>query len=113
MKPVFAQGLTIPWGTGGQTRIEGLRDFRFASVGQIIQTAIPFIFAFAGMGLLLMIISAGFTLLTSAGDAKKLEEGKQRLTYALVGFLIIFASYWLVQIAGKIFGLTEISDVFK
>jgi len=83
------------------------------SIGYILSAAVPLILAFAGLGLLLMLISAGFTFLTSAGDAKKLEQGKQRLTNALVGFIIVFAAYWIVQITGTIFGLESMTSVFK
>ena len=60
-----------------------------------------------------MLLAAGFTLLTSAGDAKKMEQGKSRLTNALIGFLIIFTAYWFTQIMGKIFGIVEIQTIFK
>lgn len=110
MHRIFAQTLKLPGTDDQQVPLsypEEFSGFKFASgkIGDIIQAAIPFVFAFAGIGLLLMILSAGFTLLTSAGDAKKLEAGKQRLTNAIVGFVIIFAAYWLVQLAGIIFGL--------
>lgn len=88
-------------------------DPAIGSIGGIISKAIPYIFSFAGLALLLMLIMAGFDLLTSAGDAKKLEMGKQRLTYAILGILIIIVAYWIVQIAGKIFGVVEIQSVFK
>jgi hypothetical protein len=73
-------------------------------IGSIISSAIPLVIGLAGLGLLLMIISAGYTLMTSAGDAKKMEMGKQRLTYAIVGFILVFGAYWAVQIIGVMFG---------
>lgn len=73
-------------------------------IGAILSKAIPIVIGLAGLGLLLMLISAGYTFMTSAGDAKKMEEGKQRLTYAIVGFFIIFGAYWVVQILGIMFG---------
>ncbi len=85
----------------------------FTDIGSVITRALYFVYGFAGIGLLLMIISAGFTLLTSAGDAKKMEEGQHRLTYAVVGFLIIFVSFWLVQLLGIMFGIKEFSTIFK
>ncbi|MDO8451237.1 MAG: hypothetical protein Q7S76_00010 [bacterium] len=112
MHKVFAQSLTIPWGDGTQT-ITGHQNFAFNSIGDIISGVIPYFYIFAGFGLLLMIIASGFALLTSAGDAKKLAAGRLRLTYAVVGFLIVFASYWITQVFGKILGLSEILDVFK
>jgi hypothetical protein len=86
---------------------------KFSTLGRVISFMLPYIYAFAGIALLLMIISAGFTLLTSAGDAKKMESGKQRLTNALIGFIIIFVAFWLVQLVGYIFGVTSIQNVFK
>lgn len=74
------------------------------SIGTIIGAALTYVFAFAGVGLLLMIISSGFTLMLSAGDPKKMEKGKQSLTNSILGFILIFAAFWLVQILGIVFG---------
>lgn len=103
---MFAQSLTIK----DVGPIKG--PVSFANIGAILNEAIPFIFAFAGIGLLLMLLAAGFNFLTSAGDPKKLEAGKQRLTNAIIGFLVIFVAYWAVQMAGVIFGIKEIQDTF-
>lgn len=108
MEQVFAQSLSA----GGYS-IQGPLKNGVTTVSGIITNIIPFVFAIAGVGLLLMILSAGFTLLTSAGDAKKMESGKARLTSALTGFIIIFAAFWLVQIVGMMFGLTSITEIFK
>lgn len=108
MQQVFAQNLKLFDGTTIQGPVDWATD-----IGKVVSRAVPYVFAFAGLGLLLMLLSAGFDYLTSAGDEKKLETAKQRLTYALVGFLIIFTAFWLVQIAAKIFGLTEAQSIFK
>lgn len=114
MNKILAQSLTLPWeGEGDPPVVKSLDGFNFTSIGDVVTRLIPFVFAFAGIGLLLMIISAGFTLLTSAGDAKKLDMGKNKLTYALVGFLIIFVAFWVVQIMGRIFGLQDIQTIFN
>lgn len=114
MYKVFAQSLTLPWEGGGEPPVvKGPEGFKFTSIGDVISQVIPFLFAFAGIGLLLMIISAGFTLLTSAGDTKKLDMGKNKLTYGLVGFLLIFVAYWMTQLVGRIFGLDSITEIFK
>jgi hypothetical protein len=109
MEKIFAQTLKV-----GNYSISGPSSLRSSvtTVSGIIGEIIPFVFAFAGIGLLIMILSAGFTLLTSAGDAKKMESGKSRLTSALTGFIIIFTAYWLVQLVGMMFGLTSINTIF-
>jgi len=43
--------------------------------------------------------------LTAMGDPKKAAAGRQKITYAVLGFIIIFVSFWLVQIIDYIFKL--------
>lgn len=112
----LAQTLELP-NLEGTNTVEGLLNpSTFGgdiTLGSIIARAIPFVFAFAGIGLLLMLLASGFSFLTSAGDAKKLESARQRLTYAIIGFIVIFTAYWVVQLVGIAFGLEEITSVFR
>lgn len=101
--------------TGQQFTLKDNPSFNFAnsSIGDILKSSMVYVFSFAGIGLLLMIIAAGFGLLTSAGDAKKTAASQQQLTFAVVGFLIIFLAYWITQIAGNIFGIDAIKNSFQ
>ncbi len=83
------------------------------TIGRIVSRLVQFVFIFAGIGLLLMLIAGGFDFLTSGGDTKKLDQGKQRITNAIVGFLLIFVAFWLTQIIGRMFGLDAITNVFQ
>ena len=78
------------------------------TIGGIVSALLPYILVLAGLALLLMLIFGGFQLMTSAGDPKGMEAGKNRVMYAIIGFLIIFASFWLVQILQVVFGLPKI-----
>lgn len=82
--------------------------FRFtetSTIGDIISFLLRYIFTFAGLILFIYLIIGGFGLLTSAGDPKAVESAKGKITNAVVGFFIIFISYWLVQILEIIFGI--------
>ena len=109
MNRILAQALTLP----GGAKITGPTNFNYSTVTGVISEAITFIFAIAGVGLLIMIILAGFTLLTSIGDPKKMEMGKSKLTSAIIGFVIIFTAYWITQIVGTMLGFSSILNVFK
>lgn len=109
MERVFAQTLTFPGGS-----ISGPTELSWATnLGAVVNKALPYVFAGAGMGLLIMLISGGFDFLTSAGDPKKMQMAQQKLTNALIGFGIIFVAYWLVQILGYIFGISEFGQIFR
>lgn len=109
MNKVLAQPLTLP----GETTIQGPSGFGVGlpggllHVGDVVSTIIPYVFFFAGTAMLLMLIMGGFALLTGASDPKRIDQGKQQITYAVVGFIIVFLAYWVVQLARRIFGLTE------
>jgi len=82
------------------------------NIGDIVSRLIPYIFGIAGIALLLMIIFSGFQMLTSAGDPKALESAQKRLVNAIIGFVIIFAAYWIVQFIGKILGIEVFGTIF-
>lgn len=73
---------------------------------------VSIVFIFAGLALLLYFLLGGFQLMTSSGDPKKAESAKQTLTNALVGFVIVFIAYWLVQALGSILGIEAIKSIF-
>lgn len=76
-----------------------------ATIGDIISALIPYILVLAGLILFGFLIFGGFELLTSAGDPKKVQSAQGKITSAIIGFIIIFVAYWLVQILEIIFGL--------
>jgi hypothetical protein len=69
-------------------------------------------FIAAGILLLFYLILGGFSILTSGGNPKNIEAGKNKITYALIGFLVIFTAYWLIQAIGYAFGLFSITELF-
>ena len=76
------------------------------SPGQLISDILPYLFVAAGLILLLVIASAGFTMFTSAGNPEKTKKAGQQLTFGLIGFFLIFASYWIAKLLGSIFGIS-------
>ena len=75
------------------------------NIGTIISTILPYLFVIAGLLLLFYLIYGGFHMMIAANDEKGLAEAKGKITNALIGFLLLFISYWLVQILGYILGI--------
>lgn len=73
------------------------------SIGQAITQLLPYLFLFAGIILLGMLIAGGFDIMTAMGNEEKMQGGKTRITHALIGFLSLFGVYWLAQIAQILF----------
>lgn len=90
-----------------------LPNFKFTNLASIVVAAIPYIFAFSGIILLFLLIQAGFNLMLSKGDPKLTEKSMAQIVNSIIGFLIIFAAYWIVQLVGQVLGLGQIITIFK
>jgi hypothetical protein len=81
----------IPSGVGG--------------INPILQWALTLIFVFAGIAAILFVIWGGISWITSAGEKEKLEGARKKVLYALIGLIIIFASYLIVRTVGSVLGV--------
>jgi hypothetical protein len=78
---------------------------KFPDVGAIFSKLLPFIYVGAGLLLLVTLIMGGITLMTAAGDANKMKSGYGQLTAGLIGFIIIFVSFFIAQILQIVFDI--------
>lgn len=78
---------------------------KFGTVSDIISAILPYIYVLAGLILLLMLISGGLGLMTSAGNPDKTKAAQGKITGALIGFIIIFVSYFVARIVETVFGI--------
>jgi VIT1/CCC1 family predicted Fe2+/Mn2+ transporter len=80
---------------------------QFNSLGGLISAILPNIYTLSGLILLFFLIFGGLAVILGAGKGNKeqVEKGKKILTGTLIGFLVIFASYWIIQVLEIITGV--------
>lgn len=93
----IAQVLNLP----GNLTINGPLNAtkNFTNLASLVNNSLTYLFAIAGILLLLYLIWGGFDYLTSMGDPKKAEGANKKISSAIIGIIIIFISYWIVQLA--------------
>ena len=64
-----------------------------------------FAFPIAGFILFLMLIWGGIEMMAGSATSKSIDAGKQRVTTAIGGFLLLFASFWIARILELMFGI--------
>ena len=95
--------------TGSRFFTEVFGSFKFgekSTIGEVVSALLPYIFGIAGLALFGAIIWAGFLYLTSGGDPKKNEEAKGCFTSSVIGFAIIFLSWWIIRILETVLGIS-------
>ena len=100
----LCQRLNIP---GMPSPIEGPSEItnKFPNLGAIVNEALKYLFPLAGLLLFINLILGGFQYLVSGGDQKAMSAAQGRITNSIIGFVILFVAYFIVQIFGFIFKL--------
>lgn len=76
----------------------------------VLFTNIVFLlFSFSGLVALIFVIMGGFKYMFSGGDAKKTEEARKIITYAVIGLILILMSFGIVNFIGNVTGVTCIT----
>lgn len=71
----------------------------------LISRLLLFAFPIAGILMLLMLVWGGFEILSGATNKKSLDSGKNRIKAAIAGFMLLFTSYWIVQVIEVVLGI--------
>ena len=74
--------------------------------GKLVSRALTYAFPIAGTILFVMILWGGFEMISGATESKSMEAGKQRITAAVLGFLLLFAAYWITQLVQIVFNVS-------
>jgi hypothetical protein len=97
----------------GKIEGKGLGPFgeiaRDATVGltkitEVVSAVVGIMTVSAGIWFLFQLLIGGIGWISSGGDKHSLETARNRITHALVGIIIIFATWSILALVGKIFG---------
>ncbi|MEA2057010.1 MAG: hypothetical protein U9O78_04905 [Patescibacteria group bacterium] len=80
---------------------EAVQDV-YNTPGKIVNLLVSNLFLIAGIVIFVLIIGAGFSYFQDTSKGK--DEARNLATGAVLGFIIMFAAYWIVQIVAAITG---------
>jgi hypothetical protein len=86
---------------------EGTFLTQITDIGQLVSIIVSNAMILAGIILLFLIIAGGIGMIAGAGsnNPEQLEKGKKAITAAVIGFVIVFTAYWIVQLISKLTGV--------
>ena len=81
-----------------------------SSISGIVSLFLNAAFVLSGLILLFFFIMGGIGMIGSAGqsDPQKAEQAKKTITSALIGFVVVFTSYWIVKLVGNLLGIQNL-----
>lgn len=82
----------------------------YSGAGSLVNNILPNIYIAGGVIIFFMILFGGFTIITNAGNKDKIADGSKTITSAIIGLLVLFGSYWIIQIIQVVTGVNILSD---
>jgi len=77
----------------------------------VLQTVFSIFFIVAVIYFMWHFIMAGYHLISTEGDPKKLTTAKDQLTFALLGIVVIFSVFAILKFIGLITGITGLENL--
>lgn len=86
----------------------------FANMGMLIDGALKFVMVIAALLVFMYLIWGGIEWITSGGDKGKTESARNKITAAVIGLIVVAASFAILQLVLNFLGFTGgINEVFE
>lgn len=104
--PVYAaDSLKI---TGKSASFSGLEKL---TVNGMVSGAISLVLIVVSLIFFFILVLGGLSWITSGGDEKKVAAARAKITNALIGLVIVFASWAIMKLIQSVFGITILGDL--
>ena len=80
--------------------------------GSLLNGVLSFVMVIAALLVFLYLILGGIEWITSGGDKSKTEGARNKITSAVIGLVILAASYAILLIVLRFLGFSSLKDVF-
>jgi len=87
----------------GEVSDEGTAITKFS---QILSSAIGIITIIAGIWFVFLVITGAYGFMTSDGDKQKLASARNRLTWGLIGLVVVIAGIFIIELVGSLIGFS-------
>lgn len=78
------------------------------SLGQVISKLVPTLFSIAAAAVIIYFLWGAFDLLKSGGNKEEVANAKNRITHAIIGFIILMFAFLILQfLLSSIFKITD------
>lgn len=101
MQKVFAQAsINVPQPTG----------IKITDIGMLISAVVSAILVIAAVLAFLYLVLGGIQWITSGGDKAGMEAARNKITHAIVGLVIVAASYAIMILVSNFLGISFLNN---
>jgi len=82
-------------------------------IGSLINAVVSFVMVIAALLVFMYLIWGGIEWITSGGDKGKTESARNKITAAVLGLIVLAASYAILMLMLKFLGFSSLENVFE
>jgi predicted small integral membrane protein len=79
----------------------------------LLASLIYWLLLFSGTVAVIIILISGIRFILSGGEAKTVETAKKSMTYAILGLLLVFFSFLILNFIGYVTGVACLENIAK
>ncbi len=83
-----------------------------SNLGGVINSLLTIVMALAALAVFIYLIWGAFEWITSGGDKGKTESARNKITAAVIGLIVLAASYAILMLLLQILGFTSLEGAF-
>ena|SRR3989344_6970739 len=87
-------------------------DWPYKDVGSFVGNIIISAMVLSGIVTFLMLVFGGVQYITSGGDKAQTESARNKITYAIIGLVIVVGSYAIIVLMEAFFGISILKSRF-
>ena len=97
----------VEWKWAGRPLCVKWERSTYSSIGSFISAILPNVYVLAGIIAFVLVLVAGLMFIINAGkgESEQAKKWQGTLTASIAGLLIIFLSYWIIQIIETLTGI--------
>ncbi len=103
-------GIVSPCAEDTGLNFSALCNIGAGGVGGLISNIITLLFLVAILLAIGFLVYGGIKWISSGGDKGKVEAARGTIVAALVGLVLVFLSYFIINLVAQFFGLGGLSD---
>jgi hypothetical protein len=81
--------------------------------GALVNGVLSFVMVIAALLVFMYLIWGGIEWITSGGDKGKTESARNKITSAVIGLIVVAASYAILTLALNFLGFSNLNEVFQ
>lgn len=85
--------------------IRGMPRGGFGKLEDVIQFGISFLLLIATLLALVFLIWGGIQWITSGGDKAGIETARKKITFAVIGLVVVFSSFFILSVISTFLGV--------